>query len=112
MTMITNKNYNVDLANLPDKKLMYEVATETFFDDKALGIKSISDKSLIKLLESPGKMVSASGVSPFYRKKSLSNLRWLSSKPNKLCDRLRLFIHEKKSWKNSDIINEEIIAIA
>ena len=30
--MITNKNYNVDLANLRDKKLMFEIAKEMCFD--------------------------------------------------------------------------------
>ena len=33
--MITNKNYNVDLANLSDKKLMYDFAKEMNFDTKA-----------------------------------------------------------------------------
>ena len=30
----TNKNYNVDLAILPDKKIMYEFAKEMYFDGK------------------------------------------------------------------------------
>ena len=33
--MITNKNYKVDLANLSDKKLMYDFAKEMNFDTKA-----------------------------------------------------------------------------
>ena len=32
--MITNKNYNVDLASLSDKKLMYYFAKEMHFDVK------------------------------------------------------------------------------
>ena len=51
--MITNKNYDVDLANLADKKLMYDFAKETNFDLKAEGKKSTRDRTLIKLLKSP-----------------------------------------------------------
>ena len=61
--MINNKNYNVDLASLADKKLMYDFAKEMHFDTKAQGNKSTRDRTLIKLLKSPGVMVSASGVS-------------------------------------------------
>ena len=32
LKMITNKNYNVDLASLQDKKLMYDFAKEMHFD--------------------------------------------------------------------------------
>ena len=38
LKMITNKNYNVNLASLQDKKIMY--AKEMNFDTKALGNKS------------------------------------------------------------------------
>ena len=61
--MITNKNYNVDLASLQDKKLMYDLAKEMNFDLNAQGNKSALDRSLIKLLKPPGLMVFASGVS-------------------------------------------------
>ena len=37
--MILRKNYNVDLANLPDKNLMYEFVQESYFDEKPLGKK-------------------------------------------------------------------------
>ena len=40
LKMITNKNYNVDLASLSDKKLMYDFAKEMNFDVKCLGRKS------------------------------------------------------------------------
>ena len=63
LKMITNNNFNVDLASLSDKKLMFDFAKEMHFDLKALGKKSTRDKTLIKLLKSPGLMVSASGVS-------------------------------------------------
>ena len=38
LKMITNKNYNVDLASLADKKLMYDFAKEMHFDVKKLVI--------------------------------------------------------------------------
>ena len=63
LEMITNKNYNVDLASLADKKLMYDFAKEMNFDLKAVGKKSTRDRNLIKLLKSPGLVSSASGVS-------------------------------------------------
>ena len=48
LEMITNSKFNVDLASLSDKKLMYDFAKEMHFDQKALGKKSTRDKSLIK----------------------------------------------------------------
>ena len=75
--MITNKNYNVDLASLVGKKLMYDFAREMNFDQKAVGKKSTRDGTLIKLLKSPAIMVS--GVPTTF----------VSSDPNELCDRLR-----------------------
>ena len=41
LKMITNKSYNVDLASLQDKKIMYDFAKEMHFDTKALGNKSV-----------------------------------------------------------------------
>ena len=78
LEMITNSKYNVNLASLADKKLMYDFAEEMNFDLKAVGKKSTRDRTLIKLLNSPGLMVSASGV---------SKTIFLSSDPNDLCDR-------------------------
>ena len=78
LKMVTNKNFNVDLASLADKKLMYDFAEEMHFDTKAQGNKSTRDRTLIKLLKSPGLMVSASGV---------SKTIFLSSDPNEFCDR-------------------------
>ena len=102
LEMITNSKYNVDLASLADKKLMYDFAKEMHFDQKALGKKSTRDKTLIKLLKSPGLIVSASGV---------SKTIFLSSDPDELCDRLKLLLQEKYAGNNSDIINDEINAI-
>ena len=39
LKMITKKNYNVDLAKLSDKKLLYDFAKEKNFDPKAIGKK-------------------------------------------------------------------------
>ena len=102
LEMITNKDYNVDHASLADKKLMYDFAKEMQFDMKAVGKKPTRDKTLIKFLKSPGFIVSASGVS-----KTIS----LSSDPDELRDRLKLLLQEKHAGNNSDIINEEIVAI-
>ena len=97
--MITNKNYNVDYASLSDKKLMYDFAKEMHFDTKALGNKSTRDRTLIKLLKSPAIM--ASGVTTIF----------LSENPDELCNRLKLLLQEKQAGNNSDIINQEIVAI-
>ena len=102
LEMITNSRYNVDLASLTDKKLMYDFAKEMNFDMKAQGNKSKRDRTLIKLLKSPGLMVSASGV---------SKTIFLSSDPDELCNRLKLLLQEKYAGSNSNIINEEIVAI-
>ena len=102
LEMITNSKINVDLASLSDKKLMYDFAKEMHFDPKASGNKSTRDRKLLELLNSPGLLVSASGV---------SKTIFLSSDPNELCDRLKLLLQEKHAGNNSDIINDEIIAI-
>ena len=102
LEMITNGKFNVDLASLSDKKLMYDFAKEMHFDPKASGNKSTRDRKLIKLLNSPGLIVSASGV---------SKTIFLSSDPDELCDRLKLLLQELHAGNNSDIINDEIVAI-
>ena len=102
LKMITNKNYNVDHASLADKKIRYDFAKEMNFDQKAVGNKSTRDKTPIKLLKSPGLIVSASGV---------SNTIILSSDPDELCDRLKLLLQEKHAGNNSDIIDQKIVAI-
>ena len=100
LKMITSKNYNVDLASLSDKKLMYDFAKEMHFDERRVGKKSTRDKTLIKLLNSPA--IIASGV---------SKTIFLSSNPDELCNRLKLLLQEKYAGNNSNIINEEIVAI-
>ena len=100
--MMTNSKYNVNLASLQDKKLMYDFAKEMNFDLEAVGKKSTRDRTLIKLLKSPGLLVSASGV---------SKTIFLSSDPDELCNRLKLLLQEKHAGNNSDLINDEIVAI-
>ena len=100
LKMVTNKNYNVDLASLSDKKLMYDFANEKKIDLKAPGNKSTRDRTLIKLLKSPAVLAS-----------SVSKTIFLSSDPNELCDRLKLLLQENQAGNNSDKINEEIVAI-
>ena len=99
LKMITNTKFNVDLASLSDKKLMYNFAKEMHFDLKAPGNKSTRDRKLSKLLESPAIM--ASGVTTIF----------LSENPNELCDRLKLLLQEKQAGNNSDLFNEEIVVI-
>ena len=100
LKMITNKNYNVNHASLSDKKLMYDFAKEMNFDKSRVGNKSTRDRTLITLLNSPAIM--ASGIS-----KTII----LSSDPDELCERLKLLLQEKHAGNNSDIINDEIVAI-
>ena len=102
LEMITNSKFNVDLASLSDKKLMYDFAKEIHFDPKASVNKSTRDRKLIKLLNTPGLMVSASGV---------SKTIFLSSDPNEVCGRLKLLLQEKQAGNNSDVINQEIVVI-
>ena len=100
LEMITNSKYNVNHASLADKKLMNDFAKEMHFDLKAVGKKSTRDKTLIKLLESPA--ISASGV---------SKTIYLPSDPDEICNRLKLLLQERHAGNNSDIINDEIVAI-
>ena len=102
LKMITKKNYNVDLASLADKKLLYDFAKEMYFDVRGQGRKSTRDRTLTNLLKSPGLMVSASRV---------SNTINLSSDPDELCNRLKPILQEKHVGNNSDLINEEVVAI-
>ena len=77
LKLMKNKNYIVDLASLLDKNLMYEFAKEMHFDIRGVGNKSVRDRTLIKILKSPGLMVSASGISKTF---------FLSPDPDELCD--------------------------
>ena len=102
LKMIINKNYNVDNASLSDKKLLCDFAKEMFFDVRAQGKKSTRNGTVIKLLKSPGLIVFASGV---------SKTIFLSSDPDELCNRLKLLLQEKRAGSNSELINQETVAI-
>ena len=96
---MTKYDFNVNHANPQDQKLKYEFGKEMKFGIKQKGRKSNRDKSMIKLLKSPANM--ASGVTTIF----------LSENPHELCDRLKLLLQEKHAGNNSDIINDEIVAI-
>ena len=100
LKMITNKNYNVLLASLADKKLMYDFAKEMNFDIKAQCNKSTRDRTLIKLLKSSGLMVSASGI---------LNTLFLSANPDELSDGLKLLLQEIQAGHNSDITMKSLL---
>ena len=100
LKLITNHKFNADHSSPRDKKLIYEFAKEMNYDTKSIGRPSIRHNSVVKILNSPAIM--ASGV---------SNIIILSSDPDELCDRLRLLLQEKHAGNNSDLINDEIVAI-
>ena len=97
---MTKHDFNVSHSDPKDQKLNYEFGKEMNFKIKQKGRKSDRDKSMIKLLKSPAIM--ASGV---------SNTTFLSSGPDELCDRLKLLLQKKHAGNNSDIINDEVVAI-
>ena len=100
LKLITNYKFNADHSSPQDKNLNYEFAKEMNYDTKSTGQPSIRHSSTIKILESPAIM--ASGIS-----KTIIQ----SSEPNEFCDRLRLFLQEKHAGNNSDIFNQETVAI-
>ena len=103
MKLITNYKFIVDHSSPQDRKLIYEFAKEMNYDIKSTGSTgrpSTRHTFIINTLESPA--ILASGI---------SKTIFLSSDPNELCDRLRLILQEKHAGKNSDIINDEIVAI-
>ena len=100
LKLIKNHKFNADHFSPQDKKLIYEFAKEMNYDTKSTGRPSTRHTSIIKIVESPAIM--ASGIS-----KTII----LSSDPNEICDRLKLLLQEKHAGNNSDIINDEIVAI-
>ena len=65
---INNKNYYVHLAKARDRKFLLAFAKEIYFDEKAIGSKSIRDNSLKKLLKSHGIIVFGISTLPFTKK--------------------------------------------
>ena len=100
LKVITNYKFNVDHSNQQDRKIIYEFAKEMNYDIKSTGRPSVRHNSMIRLLDKPAIM--ASGV---------SKTIFLSSNPNELCDRLKLLLQEKHGGNNSNLIDEEIVAI-
>ena len=100
LKVITNYKFNVDHSSSQDKKIIYNFAKEMNYDINSAGRPSVRHNSIIKLLEQPAIM--ASGI---------SKILFLSSDPDDLCNRLKLLLQEKHAGNNSDIINDEIVAI-
>ena len=100
LKVITNHKFNVDHSNLKDKKLIYQFAKEMNYDTKSTGRPSVRHNSVIRLLDQPAIMASG-----------FSKTIILPSDPNELCKRLKLLLQEKHAGNNSDIINDEIVAI-
>ena len=98
--VITDYKFNVDHSNQQDRKIIYEFGKEMKYKLKNKGRPSIRHNSMLRLLnQSP---ITASGFS-----KTII----LSSDPNELCDRLKLLLQEKYGGNNSNLIDEEIVAI-
>ena len=100
LKVITNHKFNVDHSNQKDRKLIYEFAKKMNYDTKSTGRPSIRHNSMIRLLDQPAIMASG-----------FSKTIILSSDPNELCDRLKLLLQEKNGCSNSNLIDEEFVAI-
>ena len=100
LKVITNYKFNVDHSNQQNRKIIYEFAKEMNYYIKSTGRPSTRHNSMIRLLDQPAMMASG-----------FSKTIILSSDPNELCDRLKLLLQEKHAGDNSDIINDEIVAI-
>ena len=100
LKVITNYKFNVDHSNPQDKKLIYQFSKEMKYDIKSTGRPSVRHNSMVKLLDQPAIMASG------FPKTII-----LSSDPNELCDRLKLLLQEKHGGNNSNLIDEEIVAI-
>ena len=100
LKVITNYKFNVDHSSPQDKKLNNEFAKEMKYDINSTGRPGVRHNSMIRLLEQPAIMASG-----------FSKTIILSSDPDELCNRLKLLLEEKRAGNNSDIINDEIVAI-
>ena len=70
------------------------------YDIKSTGTPSVRHNSMVRLLDQPAIMASG-----------FSKTIILSSDPNELCDRLKLLLQEKNGGNNSNLVDEEIVAI-
>ena len=82
------------------KKTFFDFAKEIFLDESALGIKSTTDESFLRLLKSPA--IIALGISAIIS----------AINPNELSAMLKLLLQENEAGKKSDRTNEEIVATA
>ena len=113
LNTMTNYNFKVTHSNPQDEKLKFEIGKVIKFNINRIGLKkSNRDKSFAKLLKSPSEMVSASVVSSSHEKKFFSKIKFMFSTPNELCDWLKLLVQEQQARIYSDIINEEVVALA
>ena len=100
LKVITNYKFNVDHSSPQDKNLIYQFAKEMKYDIKSTGRPSARHNSMVRLLDQPAIMASG-----------FSKTIFLSSDPDELCDRLKLLLQEKHGCNNSNLIDEEIVAI-
>ena len=100
LKVITDYKFNADHSSPQDKKLIYEFAKEMNYDTKSVGPPSVRHNSIVKILNSPAIMASR-----------VTKTIFLSSDADELCERLKLLLQEKHAGNNSDIINDEIVAI-
>ena len=100
LKVIKNYKFNVDHSNQQDRKIIYEFTKEMNYDTKSTGRPSVRHNSMIRLLDQPAIMASG-----------FTKTIILSSDPNELCDRLKLLLQEKHGGNNSNLIDEEIVAI-
>ena len=98
--VITDYKFNVDHSNKQNQQIIYEFGKEMKYKLKNKGRPSVRHISMIRLLNQPP--ITASGFT-----KTII----LSSDPIELCDRLKLLLHEKHGGNNSNLIDEEIVAI-
>ena len=98
--VITDYKFNVDHSNKQNRQIIYEFGKEMKYKLKNKGRPSIRHNSMIRLLNQPPIMASG-----------FPKTICLSSDTNELCDRLKLLLQEKHAGNNSDIINDEIVAI-
>ena len=101
LEVMSNNKFNVDSSNQQNREIIREFAKEMKYNTvKNKGRPPVRHKSIMILLnQSP---ITASGFT-----KTII----LSSNPDELCNRLRLLLQEKHAGNNSNIINEESVAI-
>ena len=98
--LITDYKFNVDHSNKQNQQIIYEFGKEMKYKLKNKGRPSIRHNSMIRLLNQPPIMASG-----------FSKTIFLSENADELCDRLKLLLQEKHGGNNSNLIDEEIVAI-